>query len=174
MGDSSVSRRPRGTAGTRRLLVSTWDLLNSVRGLEIIKVDYLETSTLETSNREVALLQRSLIQSGPSDPHSLPASSTPAATATDPRIQHPEIRICPQAMVGIAVLHRAMGVAAHHPIETETDMTTDTTTIESHAALFHPLVMTTAETAGTIPTAEEGLHHLVTTLLMRAATTIVL
>ena len=46
--------------------------------------------------------------------------------------------------------------------------------VESLAALFHPLVMTTAETAGTIPTAEEGLHHLVTTLLMRAATTIVL
>jgi hypothetical protein len=45
--------------------------------------------------------------------------------------------------------------------------------VEFLAALFHPLVMTTAETAGTMPTAVEDLHLLATTLLMRAATIIV-
>jgi len=62
----------------------------------------------------------------------------------------------------------------HGHIHLQLHFTTLLLCVESHAALFHPLVMTTAETAGTIPTAEEGLHHLVTTLLMRAATTIVL
>lgn len=49
--------------------------------------------------------------------------------------------------------------------------------VESLVALSHPLVMKTAETAGTMPTAleeEGGFLLLVTTLLMRAVATIII
>lgn len=48
--------------------------------------------------------------------------------------------------------------------------------VESLVALSHPLVMKTAETAGTMPTAleEEDFLLLVTTLLMRAVATIII
>lgn len=179
-----MSRRPRGTAGTRRLLVYIWVLLNSVRGLEITKDGFPETSTLGTSSREAVPQQRTHIPTTDPSDHLflLPDSTTLAVTATaiDHRIQQQqqlEIRISLQAMADIVVLHLVMGAAAHRPIEMGTDMTIDMTTIESLVALSHPLVMRTAETAGTMPTAleeEEDFLLLVTTLLMRAVATIII
>lgn len=80
--------------------------------------------------------QRTHIPTDPSDHlFLLPDNTTLAATATaiDHRIQQqqqqPETRISLQAMADIVVLHRAMGAAAHRPIEMGTDMTIDMTTI---------------------------------------------
>lgn len=56
-------------------------------------------------------------------------------------------------------------------------VTTLSLRVESLVALSHPLVMKTAETAGTMPTAleeEEDFLLLVTTLLMRAVATIII